>query len=117
MSLPTTTKVAPSIKAVSVIDPLVTTVADASTVDGSSCGVYKGHGGHVCIAFKFGNVNVHYIALMKGELVTRSMPDEWFAAEYPQQLNAYPMERAVKHFLQHAGGVSPKAREVLIAML
>lgn len=55
----------------------------------------------------------HMVAMEEGELVIRTFdPDEMRERGF-REIPDYPIKRAVRKYLKHSGGVSPKARKAL----
>lgn len=64
------------------------------------------------IVVSVGRKLTHLVPLEEGELVLRALTDEEMRDRGFRELN-YPVKRAVRKYLKHSGGVSPKARAAL----
>lgn len=68
-----------------------------------------------CIIVRVGRKNVEYVRLEEGELVVRTASAEFIEHDYTL-LPGYPVKRAIRVYLKHAGGVSAKAKAALKAL-
>lgn len=78
-------------------------------------GVYRDKNAHHAIVYKIGKTRISFVELKKGRLVTRSLPDIKFFGVRQFERIEYPVDRAVKNFLAHGGGVSEAARRALLS--
>lgn len=68
------------------------------------------------IVISEGRKLTHLVPLEDGELVVRSLSDDEMRERMFRPLE-YPINKAVRKYLKHAGGVSPKARKALKGVL
>lgn len=71
---------------------------------------------HTAIVVRTGRKLTHLVTLEPGELVLRAYTQQALRARQFQPID-YPVPRAVRQYLRHAGGVSGKARKALKSLL
>jgi hypothetical protein len=83
----------------------------------TTVGVYRDHNAHVCIVFKVGRVNTHYVEFDIHRLIARSMDSRLFRAVRGFEPMQYDLQKALARFLQHPQGVSSGAQDALRSLL
>ncbi|HKQ24072.1 MAG TPA: hypothetical protein VJT81_06480 [Burkholderiales bacterium] len=68
------------------------------------------------IVVRLGRKLTHLVPLEEGELVLRSLSPAEIASRGFRPID-YPLKKAVRKYLKHSGGVSPKARTALRALV
>lgn len=80
-------------------------------------GVYRDKNAHHAIVYKIGKIEISFVEMKTGRLVTRSLPDVKFFNLRQFERIEYPVGQAVESFLKHSGGVSKPARRALASLL
>jgi hypothetical protein len=74
------------------------------------------HNRRTAIVVRMGRKLTHLVPLEEGELVLRSLSPAELAHRGFRPID-YPLKKAVRVYLKHAGGISPKAKQALRALV
>jgi hypothetical protein len=78
-------------------------------------GVYRDNRGCHAIVFRVGKRRISFVEMTRGKLIPKSLPDCRFFVLRGFERVECALDRAVKEFLNHPGGVTQTARRALLS--